>query len=56
MNINLEEILQQITELSASYGLKLLAAIVSLWVGWKISSRLMFMTNWCYADDRGEAM
>jgi len=57
MNINLEEILQQITELSASYGLKLLAAIVSLWVGWKIINLLCKgLDKWFAKADYDEAL
>lgn len=35
MEINFEEILQQITELATTHGLKLLLALVTLWIGWK---------------------
>ena len=34
--INLEEILQQVSELGAHYGLKLLTALITLWIGWKV--------------------
>ena len=36
MDINFEQIIEQITQLSAQYGFKLVAAIISLWIGWKI--------------------
>lgn len=46
MDINVEEILQQVTELATQYGLKLLAALVALWIGWKI------VNLFCKALDR----
>lgn len=57
MDINLEEILQQITELSTSYGLKLLAAIVSLWIGWKIVNIICKgLKKWFAKADYDEAL
>lgn len=40
MNIDFEEILQQTTELATTHGLKLLLALVTLWIGWKICNIL----------------
>lgn len=36
MTINFEQITDQITQLSTQYGLKLIGAIICLWLGWKI--------------------
>ncbi|MBT8044475.1 MAG: mechanosensitive ion channel [Verrucomicrobiae bacterium] len=36
MTIDIEKITQQITELGATHGLKLLSALITLWIGWKV--------------------
>ncbi len=40
MNINFEEILQQTTELAMTHGLKLILALITLWIGWKACNLL----------------
>lgn len=57
MDINLEEILQQVTELSTKYGLKLLAALVTLWIGWKVVNLLCrTLHRWFEKVDYDEAL
>lgn len=57
MSIDLGEILQQITELTATHGLKLLLAIATLWAGWKIIGILCKgLQKWFHKADYDEAL
>jgi len=47
MEINLTKVLQQVAELATTYGLKLLLAILLLWIGWKLISVICKgLTKW----------
>lgn len=57
MEINFEEILQQITELATTHGLKLLLALVTLWIGWKVCNALSKgLDRWFQKTDFDEAL
>ena len=57
MDINIEQILQQVSELSANYGLKLIAALVTLWIGWKIVNLICKgIDKWFAKADYDEAL
>lgn len=36
MEINFDQLIQQASELFAKYGLKMVAALLTLWIGWKV--------------------
>lgn len=56
-NINLEAILQQITELAATHGLKLLLALITLWIGWKVVNLICKgLRKWFNKADYDEAL
>ncbi|BDS05972.1 mechanosensitive ion channel protein [Oceaniferula spumae] len=47
MTIDFEQILQQTTELASTYGLKLLTALITLWIGWKVCNVIIKgMSKW----------
>lgn len=57
MNIDIEQITQQITELATTHGLKLLSALVALWIGWKIVNLLCKgLRKWFDKTDFDEAL
>jgi len=57
MNIDLEQISQQITELAATHGLKLLSALITLWIGWKFVNLLCKgLRKWFAKVDYDEAL
>lgn len=57
MNIDFKEIGQQITEIAATHGLKLLSAIVTLWIGWKVVNLICKgLRTWFAKADYDEAL
>jgi small conductance mechanosensitive channel len=57
MNIDLAQILQQITTLATTHGLKLLSAAVALWIGWKIVKLICKgLQKWFNKTDYDEAL
>jgi len=57
MTINLEEILQQLTELVTTHGLKLLTALATLWIGWKVCNIITKgLGKWFLKVDFDEAL
>lgn len=57
MDIDFEELGQQITELSAKHGLKLLLALLTLWIGWKVIKFLCAgLKKWFEKVDYDEAL
>ena len=57
MTINVEQTIEQITKLSIEYGLKLIGAIVCLWIGWKVVNVLCkALEKWFDKTDYDEAL
>ena len=57
MDINFEQIIEQITQLSAHYGFKLIGATISLWIGWKIVNVICkALEKWFDKVDYDEAL
>jgi small conductance mechanosensitive channel len=57
MTINVEQTIEQITELSIEYGYKLIGAIVCLWIGWKVVNVLCkALEKWFDKTDYDEAL
>ncbi|MBT8036041.1 MAG: mechanosensitive ion channel [Verrucomicrobiae bacterium] len=57
MNINLSEIIPQITTLVTTHGLKLISAIATLWIGWKIVNFVCKgLQHWFHKADYDEAL
>jgi small conductance mechanosensitive channel len=57
MTINFEQILQDITELTTTHGLKLLSALVTLWIGWKlVNFACKGLRKWFDKTDFDEAL
>ncbi len=57
MNIDLAQILQQITTLATTHGLKLLSAAIALWIGWKVVNILCKgLHKWFQKTDYDEAL
>lgn len=56
-NIDFDAILKQITEITTNYGLKLLTALVVLWIGWKIINLIRkAIYTWFSKADYDEAL
>ncbi|MBK1830394.1 mechanosensitive ion channel [Verrucomicrobiaceae bacterium R5-34] len=57
MDIDFSEILQQITELATTHGLKFLLALVTLWIGWKVCNMITGgLRKWFDKVDYDEAL
>jgi len=57
MTIDFEKIFQQTTELAATYGLKLLLALLTLWIGWKLCNVISKgLTKFSKKTDLDEAL
>jgi len=57
MTIDFEQILQDITELTTTHGLKLLSALVTLWIGWKlVNFACKGLRKWLDKTDFDEAL
>ncbi len=57
MNIDFEQITEQLTELATTYGLKILTALVTLWIGWKIVNFLCkSLDKWFQKTEFDEAL
>ena len=57
MDIDFEEILQEVTELGTTHGLKLLLAVATLWFGWKVCNIISKgLCKWFQKTDFDEAL
>ncbi len=57
MKIDFEQVIDQASQLSTQYGLKLIAAILTLWIGWKVVNVLCkALDKWFEKVDYDEAL